>query len=239
MIGDLIMKQTAVLMLIVLLLVSPAYAAAAGEQGRSDRIADRNVSAIGYDGAAPDVADRPARNLTAEKEQKEEQKELHEQLKEQINLTGEVGAAGLGNLSQAAQTAWKNQNAVRTAVQTFLYLDEIDGGIGQNVSAIARQYNNSVATRLQAEEQINQNTGLQRIFFGGDTEAAETILQNLNDSTEQIVEMKSLVENCTCDNETRALLMEQIGVMEQEQERLRLLADGEISDNGLFGWIWK
>jgi len=117
--------------------------------------------------------------------------------------------------------------------------DFLDGGIGQNVSAIAREYNNSVMTRIRAEEQIYQNAGLGRFFFGGDTEAAGTILADLNTSREQVREMRSLVENCTCDNETRALLMEQIMVMEQEQERLMTLAEGEISDKGLFGWIWK
>jgi hypothetical protein len=235
MFGDEMMKKAAALMLILLLLASPAYAAAAGDQGKSDRASDGNNSAGGNGKAVSHGNGVSVQNKTAEKEQKT----LHEQLRNRINLTLENETAGLEKLSPSAQTAWKNQNAVRTAVHAFLALGDLDGGIGKNVSAIAREYNNSLATRLQAEEQIHQNAGLGRFFFGGDTEAAGTILADLNRSREQVREMKRLVENCTCDNETGALLMEQIRAMEQEQERLRELAEGEISEKGLFGWIWK
>ncbi|HDS62589.1 MAG TPA: hypothetical protein ENN52_00350 [Methanofollis liminatans] len=235
MFGDEMMKRTAALILIVLLLASPAYAAAAGDQGKSGRIVDGNGSAGGNGGAAPDDAAGPVQNRTAEKEQKH----LHEQVRDRINQTSAEDEARAEGLSGPAQAAWKNQNAVRTAVHAFLALGDLDGGIGQNVSAIAREYNNSLATRLQAEEQIHQNAGLGRFFFGGDTAAAGKILADLNRSREQVREMKRLVENCTCDNETGALLMEQIRAMEQEQERLRELAEGEISEKGLFGWIWK
>jgi len=235
MIGDATMKKAVALVLIVFLLVSPAWAAVGGDQGKGSQIQDGNNSAGGNGKTVSPGNGVSVQNKTAEKEQKT----LHEQLRDRINLTSGEGAAAIENLSPAAQAAWKNQNAVRIAVHTFLYFGEIDGGIGQNVSAIAREYNNSVMTRIRAEEQIHQNAGLGRFFFGGDTEAAGTILADLNTSREQVREMRSLVENCTCDNETRALLMEQIMVMEQEQERLMTLAEGEISDKGLFGWIWK
>lgn len=218
------MKRTAALVLIVLLLATPAYAAAAGEHGKG-----------GNGRADPDNAAWTIQNQTAEKEAKH----LHEQIRERINQTSAEDEARAGGLSGPARAAWKYQSAVRTAVHAFLALGDLDGGIGQNVSAIAREYNNSLATRLQAEEQIHRRAGPGRFFFGGDTAAAGTILADLNRSQKQVGEMKRLVENCTCEDETRALLMEQIRAMEQEQDRLRELAGGEIADRGLFGWIGR
>ncbi|QYZ79277.1 hypothetical protein E2N92_07415 [Methanofollis formosanus] len=134
-------------------------------------------------------------------------------------------------------STWKNRNQVSTAVHTLLAAGEMDGGIGENISAIAREFNTSVQTRMMAEQQIQERQGLTRLLFGGDQEAVAALCQNLNRTSDQIREMQRLVENCTCDNQTRTLLMEQLTVMEEEQARLSALVQNETDDQGLFGWL--
>ncbi|TAJ45614.1 hypothetical protein [Methanofollis fontis] len=164
---------------------------------------------------------------------------LQKHLRDEINGSSARFDAEAGNLSGPARIAVQNQNSVRVAVQALLAFGEMDGGIGRNISAFARQYNASIQTRLAAEERIHARPGYARFFFGGDDEGAAVLLEEVNQSGVQIREMERLVANCTCDDATRAVLMEQIGVMEAEQERLRLLAEGERSDTGLIGWIWR
>lgn len=136
-------------------------------------------------------------------------------------------------------STWKdqNQNQVRAAVHTLLAAGEMDGGIGENISVIAREFNNSIQIRTMAEQQIQERQGLTRLLFGGDQEAVAALCQNLNQTSGQIREMQRLVENCTCDNQTRTLLMEHLTVMEQEQARLSALVQNEADDQGLFGWL--
>lgn len=150
---------------------------------------------------------------------------------------------GTGDLSENftwPPSTWKNQNQnqVRAAVHTLLAMEDREGGIGENISAIAREFNNSVQTRMMAEQQIQERQGLTRVLFGGDQEAAAVLCEHLNQTTEQIRTMQRLVENCTCDNQTRTLLMEHLAVMEEDQARLSALVQNETRDHGLFGWLF-
>lgn len=152
-------------------------------------------------------------------------------------VNGTNGTVDLSENFTWPPSTWKNQNQVRTAVHTLLAAGEMDGGIGGNISAIAREFNNSVQTRMMAEQQIQERQGLTRLLFGGDQEAVAALCQNLNQTSEQIREMQRLVENCTCDNQTRTLLMNQLAVMEEDQARLSALVQNETDAQGLFGWL--
>ncbi|MDD3622404.1 MAG: hypothetical protein PHQ81_08355 [Methanofollis sp.] len=136
-------------------------------------------------------------------------------------------------------STWKNQNQVRTAVHALLASEDREGGIGENISAIAREYNNSIQTRMMAEQQIQERQGLTRVLFGGDQEAVVFLCQHLNQTSEQIRTMQQLVETSACDNQTRTLLMEHLAVMEEDQARLSALVQNETVDQGLFGWLFQ
>ncbi|WP_209630917.1 hypothetical protein [Methanofollis sp. W23] len=136
-------------------------------------------------------------------------------------------------------STWKDQNQVRTAVHALLAMEEREGGIGENISAIAREFNNSIQTRMMAEQQIQERQGLTRTLFGGDQEAVAALRSHLNQTSEQIRTMQQLVETSACDNQTRTLLMEHLAVMEEDQARLSALVQNETVDQGLFGWLFQ
>ncbi|WP_298670239.1 hypothetical protein [uncultured Methanofollis sp.] len=241
------MRKVAVLIL-CLLLIAPALAVPGNGNGHGK--AGNSTPSLQEDDAEDNVTVEPTKApgkgkpLTVKVSsvppgQVKKNATLHERLREEINQTADDLENETGALPPEKQKVWKNQNEVRLAVHTFLALGEMDGGIGKNVSAIARTFNNSVQTRLQVEEQIQARPGWLRFLAGGDETAAETLFQSLNQSRDQIREMQRLVENCTCDNETRSLLQDQLRVMEEEQERLLALAGNETADRGVIGWIWK
>jgi len=144
-----------------------------------------------------------------------------------------------GIQERARQRAYENQNEVRLAVHTLLDMEEITGGIGPQVREVARNFNNSVNATLRAEERVEARGRFRRFFAGGDEEAAEEIEAQVNQNRQRIQQLKQLREDCSCSEEVKALMQEQIQKMEQEQTRLAGLAQAEKQSKGMLGWIWK
>ena len=134
------------------------------------------------------------------------------------------------------QNAYKNQNVVRTAVQSLLAAEDLIGGVGSQVSSIAREINNSVEQTVRAEQKIQSRSALLTLLVGGDSDTARELKQTISQNEEKIQNILQLMGDCNCDNETKQILQEQIQNMEQEQTRLQELADSQDS-NGLFGWL--
>lgn len=133
----------------------------------------------------------------------------------------------------------KNQNQVRIAVHSLLAMEDLVGGIGPQVSEIARNFNNSVQSTMKSEEKIQNQNGFVKFFMGGDAESAEELETEVTQNQQRIQELKQLREDCDCDEEVKAMMQEQIQQMEQEQLRLKELAKAEKNNKGMFGWLWR
>ncbi len=142
-------------------------------------------------------------------------------------------------LKEELKEMYQNQNRVRLAVHALLAMENLTGGIGRNVSQIAREFNNSVQATIRAEIRIRTRNMLMRFFFGGDEQAADETEQEVNQNRERIQELRRLMQECDCGEELRAMLQEQIQNMEMEQNRLQNLAQNEKKSKGLVGWLWK
>ena len=118
-------------------------------------------------------------------------------------------------------------------------MENLTGGIGPQVSQIARECNNSVQSTIRLEQRIQNRSGFARFFAGGDQEAGLALQQEVNQSQQRIRQLTQLRDQCPCDEETKALMQEQIQQMQQEQTRLQLLAQRETQSKGMFGWLWK
>ena len=88
----------------------------------------------------------------------------------------------MSGLSEGEQKVYRNQNVVREAVHSFLAMEDLVGGIGQQVSEIAREFNNSVEKTIQAENKIQNRNKLVRFLVGGDQGAAEEIEEEINNN---------------------------------------------------------
>ncbi len=164
------------------------------------------------------------------------------ELKQQIQERKQEMKNELESMPEKEQKVYRNQNMVREAVHNLLGMRDLldqKGGIGQNVSEIAREFNNSVQSTIIAEEKIDKRSVILRILVGGDEESAEEIEQEVISNKERIQELKILKEQIREDEELKQVLQEQIQQMEQEQNRLQELAQKEKKSKGLFGWLFK
>lgn len=140
---------------------------------------------------------------------------------------------------KAQQKIYKNQNAVREAVHLFLSSEDLVGGIGQQVSEIAQEFNNSVEKTVQAEEKIQKRSKFVKFLIGGVKDAAHELKNEAQKNKEKIQELKALKEKNWMQKEVKEMFQEQIQNIEQEQNRLEELANKEINKKGIFGWFVK
>jgi len=132
----------------------------------------------------------------------------------------------------------ENANPVRIAVHTLLAMENRTGGIGKNISAIAKDFDNSKDVTNDAEKKIAARSGIRKFFFGGDVADADKIEKEIVKNNARIAKLNSLLEQCTdCTDADKATIQEKITAIEQENTRLQTLATAEKKHKGLFGWF--
>ncbi len=187
--------------------------------GSSTAQANKNESAGQGSGISTNLA-------TATQSQQEIKAQIKEILKE-------------NNSGLSSNNRLKNENTVRVAVKTLLAAENISGGIGPQISAIAKEFNNSVKIQYTAEETIQNRNALSRFFFGGDSQAAGEIQQQIEANRVRLENLNNLMNQCgDCDEELKAMIQEQIQLLEQEQNRLQELSQAELNDKGLLGGLF-
>ncbi len=222
------MKKILLASLLILVLTSPVVFAT-GQQGNNGNGQDLNES--GNQTGQDEQIQNTTQNQTKE-QNKDELKQMIQEKKDEFKQE-------LEQFKEQKKEMYQNQNQVRVAVHALLAMENLTGGIGPNVSAIAREFNNSVQATIRSEEKIQNRNALVKMFIGGDEDSADEIEQEVNKNQERIQKLTQLMEQCDCDEEVKTILQEQIQNMEQEQNRLQQLAQNEKQNKGLFGWIWK
>lgn len=222
------MKKTLAVLLLFVMCSSVVIAAnpEAGQQNKSVETGRNRTT------------ETPAKDISVTAQQKShvmakntnQLREMIQNRQQEMNQETEV-------MGEQLRAIYQNQNRVRLAVHTLLAAENISGGIGKNISAIAREFNNSVKATIKSEEKINSRGGFTKFLFGGDSEAADEIEQELNMNQERIQELNRLTEHC--DEELKGMMQEQIQNMEQEQNRLRQKSQEEKRNKGLFGWLFR
>jgi hypothetical protein len=186
-------------------------------------------------------------NTTAQIKKEEAQKlQNKEQVKSQIKKLKqemEQKRQQFNSESQGSgekkQQMLKTQNQVRVAAQTLSHMENMSGSRGKQISAIAKEFDNSIQATIKSEEKIQTRSGFARFFAGGDKKAAEELEGEVTQNQLRIQELKQLKNQTDCDEEVKILMQEQIQQMKQEQTRLTKISQKEKNSKGLFGWIWK
>ena len=138
--------------------------------------------------------------------------------------------------SPEVQDIMKNVNPVRLAVHSLLASKDLLGGIGAQVSQIAQQMNDSVATTTRAEAQIQSRGFFTKLFFGGDTSAADAISQEVSQNQQRIDDLTKLLNQANISADVKTTLTAQVTALEDAQARLQTLAQQQKSLWGLFSW---
>lgn len=142
-------------------------------------------------------------------------------------------------VNSSMRNSLQNQKMAQVAVQTMETTASMFGKSEANISKFSNEIKNSLEITTRAEEQIRNRSGFVKFFTGGDNEAAGLITQEIVRNENRIRELNRLIEESDFDAQTKAILQEQIQNIEQEQLRLKLLAEQEINNKGILGWLWK
>jgi hypothetical protein len=159
------------------------------------------------------------------------------EVREDHNKSHESLNATLRNISPGERDRIKNENEVQIAVTTLLEMEDLSGGIGRNVSAIARDFNNSASSTRKLEDRIQARNSIIRLLFGGERDAARELANLTARNKASIVELQQLMNSATLDAEVRSMMEDQVRIMQKEQDRLEQLAIREQEDRGFFGWL--
>ena len=223
------MKKIIVPLLVLLLIGSIAFA----QEMQGNETGQQSGASDAVENKSDEPAIMPIMERIREKARTET--ELMEMIQERTrDLQEEVNASRL-----EIRETLQNQNKVRLAVHALLAMEDIVGGIGSNISQIARDFNNSQQVTLRLEERIEARNAVMRFLMGGDEAAAGELEQEMNQTRTRIQDLKQLREECSCSDDIKNIIQEQIQSMEQEQERLQQLAQEEKQNKGLLGWLWK
>jgi maltooligosyltrehalose synthase len=110
------------------------------------------------------------------------------------------------------------------------------GGIGPQVSNIARQIDNSLQVTANAEYRIQNRSVFARIFMGGDSANANAIKQEVEQNQARIEQLTQLINQANISSDVKVTLQEQIQNMTTEQTRLQNLANQQLGQWGIFSW---
>jgi hypothetical protein len=157
-------------------------------------------------------------------------REDHNRRHESLNAT-------LRNISSGERDRIQNENEVRLAVHTLLEMEDLSGGIGRNVSAIAQDFNNSASSARALENRIQNRNSIIRLLFGGDRDSARELANITAGNQARIVELHQLMSSAPLDADVRAMMEDQVRIMQKEQDRMEQLATREQEDRGFFGWF--
>lgn len=169
------------------------------------------------------------------RDQSRDIQEIRERIREQSRILNQ----SMTSNGPGRDNAKVNQNRVRLAVHALLEMENRTGGIGRNVSMIAREFNNSLQAAIRAEERMQARSGIERLFLGGDEKAAAEALILVEQNRVRIMQLNQLMNEFECTDEMKSLMQEQIRELEREQTRLTELARKEKQDKGILGWLFK
>ena len=158
------------------------------------------------------------------------------QLKQSIEARSQELDQEEASSSPEARAIMKNVNPVRLAVHALLASKDLVGGIGAQVSQVAQQINDSVASTTAAEAQIQSRGFFTKLLFGGDSMAAQVITEQVAQNQQRIDDLTKLLGQANISADVQATLQAQITALQAAQTRLQALAQQEQSTWGLFSW---
>jgi len=185
---------------------------------------------------AEQVREMTKDRLELELEDDQDRASSIEDLKQKIEIRKQELDDEEASTTPEFRGAMKNANEVRLAVHALLASKDLIGGIGQQVSEIAKEVDHSVASTTNAEAKIQSRGFLFRLFFGGDSTSAEVIAQEASQNQARIDTLTALLGQVNISAEVQATLTAQITALKDAQTRLQALAEKEQKAWGLFSW---
>ncbi len=173
----------------------------------------------------------PTQDQSRDRSQSQDQTELNDQYLQQVHDRQ-------AQLLQDRQLS-QDQLSRDLALFSITTAGNVTGRNATQFVQLADQVNQSYSITEQARTRIQERSRITRFFLGGDTAAAQTLLQVTEQNQDRIRLMEQDLQNCDCNQTIRDQLQEQLMTISQDQDRLRTLANQTLQDRGLFGGLFR
>lgn len=131
-----------------------------------------------------------------------------------------------------------HRSSVATFVKSLLGVADREGGIGAQVSAVAKSQNESGSTTVHAMQKVEGRGSIRTFLFGDDYKSIGVIRSEMATTTKNIAKLQALLEQTTNDAD-RMTITAQIEVLRTEQLKLEAFIKAHESSFSLFGWFTR
>ena len=131
-----------------------------------------------------------------------------------------------------------HRSAVATFVQSLLDIADREGGIGEQVSEVAKSQNDSATTTVSAMKRVEERGAVRKFFFGSDYKNLGVIRSELATTTQNIAKLKLAADKVVFEAD-KIELNTQIQNLETELIKINTYLKAHEDIFSLFGWFNK
>ncbi|MBU1877037.1 hypothetical protein KKA72_01660 [Patescibacteria group bacterium] len=171
-----------------------------------------------------------------DQEQAQQQNQEQAPTQAQTQAQTQTQAQAQAQAQQGQINAEQHRSTVANSVQNILQIADREGGIGEQVRAIAQQQNQSVDTTVQAMEKVQTRSKIQTFFFGSDYKNLGTLRSEMVQTRNRLEQLNRLTEDIQNEGD-KIELQNQVQALEQEQIKIESFVKNQENTFSLFGWL--
>ncbi len=107
----------------------------------------------------------------------------------------------------------------------------------QTMATISNEISSTVADSIDQQNRIDSRNSLTRAIFGGDRQAASSLLQDASVYETEIGKLQQILSSGTVNPAMRPVIMQEIQVLQNEHDRLTSIATVESQNRGILGFL--
>lgn len=145
---------------------------------------------------------------------------------------------GKGDDNVGTSTSVMHRSAVASFVQSLLSVADRDGGIGEEVRAVAESQNDAASTTAEAIQKVEKRGKFMTFLFGTDWKNIGTLRSQIAKTETDEARLETALSQ-TADASVKADLSAQLSALKAEQAKVQAFVDTHAKSFSLFGWFTK
>jgi len=186
------------------------------------------------------IRDRVQDYIQSDPTQNRDRSRIHATSVEEFETVIRAGLEMTREMNQSATTSVRNtvqnQNTIRVGAMAMVASENLTGQYGRQIAQTAQELEQAYDQAANAENTINNRSWIRKMLFGGDSDAARIIQNQVQSNNQRMNQLREYINECDCDERIREMLREQLTSMEQEHGRINQIAEKEITRWGIFSW---
>ncbi len=171
-------------------------------------------------------------------EQNQERSMEQNQNQNQNQEINQVQSQKQNQVQQGRIDAQTHKGTVANFVQSLLQVADREGGIGEQVRAIARQQSQSATSTVPIIEKVQARSKVKTFLIGSDYKNLGALRSETVQTRNRLEQLNRLMEN-TQNEGDKTEVQNQIQTLEQEQTKIENFIKAQEGKFSLFGWLVK